>query len=217
MNTGDTRTGYCWKAFVVATIAATALGFVCGCSDDDDSTGPATQETTAILLGHSDCGGYDTGGEIVDAITSSQSAIICDWDGEGTLYLHHINAAFNCCPNISCEVVFEENTITVVEIEDGDCECLCLFDVNFKITGLSLGLYTFRFEELHLEEGDRELEFSMSLGTTVASDVVVVDRDHYPWGVEASARLNAHDAVPSLTDGARTRIIPNHDLRPTAR
>jgi hypothetical protein len=157
-----------------------AVGLLVGC--DDDGTGPGTQQQiTGTLVAHSECGGFDDSLDPAGSITSGQSAVVWEWDGEGTLNLRHINAAFNCCPQISCEFAFDENVITVIEMDEGLCDCLCLFDADFKITGLTVGMYTIKFSEMYLVEGDPKLEFSVSLGATASSDTVVVNRDHYPW------------------------------------
>lgn len=156
------------------------MTLVAGC--DDESTGPGNQQQiTGTLVAHSDCGGFDAGVDAFQSITSSQSAVAWEWDGEGTLKLRHLNAAFNCCPEISCEFAFDENIITVLENDDGQCDCLCLFDADFQITGLTVGLYTIKFSEMYLEDGDLPLEFSVSLGASAAVDTVIVNRDHYPW------------------------------------
>lgn len=161
------------SAFLAVTI------FV-GC--DDDGTGPGNaQQITGTLVAHSDCGGFDFGTDASGDITSSQSAVAWEWDGHGTLNLRHINAAFNCCPEISCEFAIDQNVITVVEHDEGDCDCLCLFDADFQITGLTIGIYTIKFEEKYLYETDPKIEFSISLGNSPASDTVSVTREHYPW------------------------------------
>ncbi|UCG61573.1 MAG: hypothetical protein JSV52_14875 [Candidatus Zixiibacteriota bacterium] len=149
-----------------------------GCGDD--SAGPGQPQIVGTLSAHSDCGGYVAAKTLAD-ITSGQSAVAWAWDGQGTLDLRHLNGAFNCCPQMDCKITVKDNIITVTEMDEGLCDCLCLTDVDYRITGIPAGTYFVKFEEMNLVEGDEKLEFPVTLGSQAGNDTVVVQRDHYPW------------------------------------
>ncbi|UCD95568.1 MAG: hypothetical protein JSU69_05825, partial [Candidatus Zixiibacteriota bacterium] len=102
---------------------------------------------------------------------------------DNTLFLTHVNAGFNCCTDPAANIVIEGNVITITESESGEhCDCLCLIDLELKITDLPPGEYVIKVVEMYLEEGDQLLEFTVDLAES-ASGSFCVERDHYPWGV----------------------------------
>ncbi len=164
------------RVLAIALILTAFLLSSCG----DDSAGPGQPQIVGTLIDYSACGGYVTA-KTVAGVTSDQTAAAWAWDGQGTLDLRHLNGAFNCCPQISCKITVKENVITVTEMDEGLCDCLCLTDVDYKITGLPAGPYLVKFEELYLLESDQKLEFPLILGTVAKCDTVYVTRNHYPW------------------------------------
>jgi hypothetical protein len=106
------------------------------------------------------------------------------YDGENVLQLKHINAGFNCCPEIHAEITIEGNTIRIREYETfeeyGPCDCICLFDVDYEITGLGPGQYVIEVEELYLDPEDELLIFDIDLAAA-PSGRYCVERHHYPW------------------------------------
>ncbi|UCD64067.1 MAG: hypothetical protein JSW34_01150 [Candidatus Zixiibacteriota bacterium] len=180
MNVTQTKAGRCWTLFVMAMSLSVCAGLMLGCSDDGDSTGPDTSATVGRLVEHSDCGGYPE--TVAKAyVPADQTGVVWTFDGEGTLTLQHINAAFNCCPEISCAISVSDNTITITETETGTCDCLCLMDLDCEVSGLTAGTYDVRFVELHLNDDDQKLEFPVTLKDTPAADTLTVPRGHYPW------------------------------------
>ncbi len=134
----------------------------------------------------SGCGGYaDTR---YSDIPPTQEAVEWEYDGAGNLYLHRINAGFNCCTDIHGDITFADNMITVTDSEDGEfCYCLCLYDLNYEINGVRPDTYTINFIELHTGEGDAPLEFTIRLRPEPASGIFIVERSDYPWGYSGSA------------------------------
>ncbi|UCF06461.1 MAG: hypothetical protein JSV33_05390 [bacterium] len=109
------------------------------------------------------------------------------YDGSGTLFLDHINAGFNCCPGeIVADITIDGSTITISEGEtESACDCLCLFDVHYRIDDLPPGTYTITFIEPYRRGEDEVLEFTVELdGTTSGSHCV--ERNHYPWDVDTT-------------------------------
>lgn len=105
-----------------------------------------------------------------------------DYDGAGTLLLGHVNAGFNCCPGeITADIDFDGGLITITEHESGPfCECLCLFDVGYKIDNLPPGDYTVRVVELYTGPEDPLLEFDLDLNLP-SSGSHCEERHNYPW------------------------------------
>jgi hypothetical protein len=61
------------------------------------------------------------------------------------LHISHHNAVMNCCPMYYVEYTVTENTITAIENDSlYGCHCLCLFDLESTLYGLSPGEYTVR-------------------------------------------------------------------------
>jgi hypothetical protein len=136
------------------------------------------------LVDHTGCKSYVV---LRDSITNDQDCIQYLYDGVGALTLKHINAGFNCCPG-SLHADFDIGggliTITESEVYDtvGPCACLCLFDVDYEISGLPPGLYTIRVNGLYVNPGDDPLEFPVDLSGPVDTSYFCVQRDYYPWG-----------------------------------
>ena len=145
--------------------------------------GPAPcSPPTGILVNYYGCKEFQKG-TAIDSTPPDQDCIEYQYDGESVLQLKHVNAGFNCCPEIAANITIEDNTITIEEIEiSGECYCLCLFDIDYEITNLPPGEYTIRVNGLYLEEGDEPLEFTVDLASS-PSGIYCVYRDHYPWGI----------------------------------
>lgn len=176
---------------ILITPLLLSIMLLSGCGDD--STGPGETQITGTLVAHSSCGGFDYAATLATAIPTDQSGVAWEWDGKGVLKLRHLNGAFNCCPDISCEITLNERVLTVAEMDAGMCDCICLTDADFQVTGLTAGMYTIKLAEMYLLESDPKIEFSVSLTSLPASDTVVVDRDHYPW-------MPAAPSMGSVTD-----------------
>lgn len=122
----------------------------------------------------------------VDTIPTNQDCIEYIYDGEGTLQLKQINAGLNCCPVIVAEFSITPETITITQIDSlfmGGCDCLCLFDIDYLLTGVPPGVYTLTVEEVITFEGEDPLEFVIDL-TTATSGIFCVDRYFYPWNID---------------------------------
>ncbi|MCP4568847.1 MAG: hypothetical protein GY841_14815 [FCB group bacterium] len=143
---------------------------------------------TGQMTGFTDCKGeqvqMSTG---ADSITSDQGCVVIDYDGYATLTIDHINAGFNCCPDtIGADITFEGNIITITEWEStdltGGCDCLCLYDLSFRIDDLTSGEYTIRIVEPYLSTGDDPLELTVDLRQNQSGQYCLT-RTGYPWGL----------------------------------
>ncbi len=118
-----------------------------------------------------------------DVTPPDQDCIEYNYDGEGTLLLTHVNAGFNCCPEIETNVIIEDNTIIIEEIEIlGECDCLCLFDLYYEIINLQPGEYTITVIEPYVPPDEETLSFTVDLELSPSGSYCVY-RDFYPWGI----------------------------------
>ena len=99
------------------------------------------------------------------------------------LLLKHCNAGFNCCPEkIYGKVSFNQDTIFIKESEkDGMCDCLCLYDLEFELSGISEKMYAIRLIEPYAADQE-EINGSIDL-TESATGCFCVVRKKYPWGL----------------------------------
>jgi hypothetical protein len=95
--------------------------------------------------------------------------------------MKHINAGFNCCPKIACNINLRFDTIFINEIEIyGICGCLCLYDLDIEINDVEQKCYQVKFIEPYC--GNQEsLCFEMNL-IKDKSGTYCAQRLNYPWG-----------------------------------
>ncbi len=138
---------------------------------EQDKTNPSGK-----LVNHSDCKEADSDQ------SSSMDCVEYQYDGESELLLKHVNAGFNCCPEITANIGFSNSTITIDEIEiSGLCDCLCLFDLYYEIQNITPGKYTIQISEPYVGPDDEKLTFSVNL-TSETTGSYCVERYRYPWG-----------------------------------
>ena len=77
-------------------------------SCDKDSVSSKDQ-TVGKFLNYSDCGGFETSKRMLN-LPNNQSGIFYQYDGSGKLEFQHINAGFNCCPVLSADITFSNDT-----------------------------------------------------------------------------------------------------------
>jgi len=139
--------------------------------------------TYGELLSWGDCKPYEM--KSYDPVMpQNHDCLAYSYNGQSILSLKHINTCFNCCPDeVYGDVYVIGNLIRIVEDEYFEigvgCPCLCLYDLDFKISNLPPGTYTIRFENLYLTPGDY-LESTVDLIANPI-DTVCVERTDYPW------------------------------------
>jgi len=146
---------------------------------------PPCSPPIGSMTGYQGCKEFRKDGA-ADSIPADQDCIVYQYDGEGVLLLEHVNAGFNCCPDeILADVNLQGNVITITEDESlepgGGCDCLCLFDLDYRIDNLPPGEYTIRVYGMYLL-GAEIIEFNADLGSS-PSGTHCVHRDFYPWGI----------------------------------
>jgi hypothetical protein len=66
---------------------------------------------------------------------------------DGTIFVYHDQALFNCCCAVEFDVAVAGFEIDITEweiLEGGGCDCLCCFDLAVTIGGLEAGDYVVR-------------------------------------------------------------------------
>jgi hypothetical protein len=158
---------------------AAALLLLHGCGGDS-GVGLLEPGPDGALVGASDCKERDDPPGTLGK-PGNQDCIVYDYDGNGRLRLTHVNTAFNCCPEYVAEAVVEEGTILLREREiEGMCACLCLYDLEYEITGLEPGAYDVVVRQEYLDPRDPPLEFRVRL-ISAPSGEHCVERSRYPW------------------------------------
>ena len=107
---------------------------------------------------------------------------------DNVLHIRRFNVTFNCCPDsFGVDIDLEDGVITITESEflTNPCDCLCLYDIEYSITGLEEGTYTIKVIEPYVDiaNGDALLQFEVDFRVTPAG-LFCVYRSHYPWGME---------------------------------
>jgi len=171
-----------WKRFIsgLFSLVIFIIFLFPGCKDSET----INPNASGILVQYEGCkpiGKSLAGYEV--AVTGNEDCIEYSYNGQ-TLFLKHVNSAFNCCPGVIGAVIdVNGNTITIGENEqEAGCLCLCLFDLDYEISNLESGEYTIIIHQLYLEENDQILELTLQLlpGT---SGTFCVPRNHYPWNI----------------------------------
>ena len=138
---------------------------------------------SGMVIDHSGCLSFD-GSAASSSTPANQSCISYEYDGSGVLAINHENAGFNCCPDkFLIDVNLEGNTITITEsetLDQGGCDCLCLFDLEFWVVNLPPGEYHLVFDEPYVYPYMEPLDFTLDL-TGPASGTHCVERTNYPW------------------------------------
>lgn len=172
-----------WFSFLPAVLALLLL--VTCTNDEQSTTAPSQAPLSSSPAMHSGCKSFVTSLSSEGGL-GTQDCIEFSYDGSDILHIKHTNAAFNCCPDtIYIEADRDNHTITLVEKEDltgGGCLCLCLYDLEYSISGIAPHDYTIRVAEpyLMMAQDDTELQLSVDL-TETSTGSFCVARGAYPW------------------------------------
>jgi hypothetical protein len=144
---------------------------------------PDTRNPTIDIAGISDCKTHLARPGIFDT-TSNFDCIEYTYQTPGILVLRHVNAGFNCCPEIDTDIEVDGDVITIREIEtSSQCDCNCLFDLDLEVRDISAGIYQIRVIEPYVNPNDEEMVFTVDL-TIQPTGTFCVERTYYPWGVD---------------------------------
>ena len=143
-------------------------------------TGVPQGNTEGNLMFYSGCkaaGAPEASTETFSASDRGKECLEYDYDGNNLL-LKHINAAFNCClDGITARIDVDGQVITITteeKLANGQgCHCLCLYDLDYLITGLKPGIYT-----IVISSFSNLIQINFSRPT---SGTYCETRDRYPW------------------------------------
>lgn len=147
-----------------------------GCNENDSVTG-----TYGVLMNYGDCKNFSA--DEVITTPSNQECFDFEYD-DGTLYINHYNASFNCCPSrITAEFIITANSITINENEvDGFCDCICLYDLEYRIYNIEPQQYDIIFNNIYVTQADPLAGF---IDLTIKfNGGGCIQRDFYPWGIQ---------------------------------
>lgn len=136
-----------------------ALGTLLACSGESSDSGSSDGGADEGAEGGGEGSGEGGEGGDTDAIEiSSFSVTECVLDTgmvpqgdealsasvtDGSIHVEHLAVTGNCCPTgWDMGVTVEESQLNVWYYGDGDCDCECLYDLNYEITGTTSGTWT---------------------------------------------------------------------------
>ena len=116
---------------------------------------------------------------------SDQDCIRYSWLAGDTLSIKHVNAGFNCCPaGFRVELKVAGDTLVVTEAENSSqCDCDCLFDLNYILTGVTKDTWWIRVSEPYVKQPDQKKILFKAELSKVAEGEICVTRTGYPWGL----------------------------------
>lgn len=145
---------------------------------DSGGNGPAGDELS-FTLSHSDCQSSRAGAATYAANLDCLELTVTEGP---VLHLIHRNAAFNCCPgDLEADITVAGNAITIVERElQAACDCDCLYDLTYTISGLAAGSYTVTVVEPYVPATDSVLACQIALFSGLQARCCL-ERPYYPW------------------------------------
>ncbi len=96
-------------------------------------------------------------------------------DADGYLHIKHVNAVFNCCPDtITATSSIDGKKISIVESETNPiCDCICNYDLEYKLGPLSNGKYTLIFNR----DTNEFLRFTINYNSSLKGKIYIVKLD----------------------------------------
>ncbi|MCX6224158.1 MAG: hypothetical protein NTV01_05330 [Bacteroidia bacterium] len=163
------KTKYSWLFF--------SFLLIIGC-DREGSLAPSVN-----LVSSSKCKGHGLKANADQAF--DQDCIQYFWLTGDTLSIRHVNAGFNCCPggfDVGLSVVGD--TLVITEAENSSmCDCNCLYDLNYKLTGISKNTWWIRVKEPYIQQTEQKKILFKAELKKISEGEFCVTRTGYPWGV----------------------------------
>lgn len=126
--------------------------------------------------------------------SAAADCLLWSYEGSGALSLTHVNTAFNCCvDSLSVAVSVSGDTVRVTEseiLDQGGCDCLCLYDLDCRVDHLPPGSYVLEIEQMYLGVEEDRHSYRLDLFEAV-SDERCLTRSGYPWGQPAARAVRA--------------------------
>ncbi len=114
---------------------------------------------------------------------ASQECIRFTFARNSILEIKHINSGMNCCPgSVFATVRIDGGSIVIREYEGTDampCDCLCLYDFDYEITGLEKSEYILNIQCPLADPFECRLDLEH-----LRTELLCIDRNRYPWSEE---------------------------------
>ncbi len=195
------------KPASIITLLISSFVLVYSCGEQKTTTEPSSNTPSGMLI-ELPYSCKPLSREDPEAISPDRECFKYRYDGASSLELDHINTAFNCCPEeIVADITIENDTIIISESETGGlCDCICLFDLSYKISGLEPSEYTIIFKSPYLGGGDSILTATINLSDSTYG-IACVKRDCYPWhSTDSSGRIVNHTGCKNFN---ATKHLPS--------
>lgn len=116
--------------------------------------------------------------------STNQDCIQYTWVKGDTLKIKHVNAGFNCCPEgFRTELKVSGDTLIITEFENSSlCDCNCLYDLDYNLTGISKGIWWIKVVEPYVQIDAEKFSFRVDLSNTDAKEYCIT-RTGFPWGM----------------------------------
>ena len=167
------------SAMLMATTLISMMIISCG---EENGPNSANIDPEGSLVNATDCKTFSI--KSVEEITSASETAIKYEFADGILKIEHINTAFNCCPGeITAVINIDSDLITIEAVEKkAGCHCICLYDLDYEVDGLTPGTYRLKVIEQYGIEEDIKLDFTIDLEND-PSGIFSVPRNRYPWDI----------------------------------
>lgn len=98
------------------------------------------------------------------------------------LKIKHVNAGFNCCPEgFTVRLKVSGDTLILVERENSSlCDCSCLFDLEYTLTGVEKGKWWIRVDEEYVHGEMGKMLFPVDFRKDPEGKWCI-ERTRYPW------------------------------------
>ena len=187
----EKRESVIWLTLIL--VSAAMLWLAC---DNSKSTNPAGSGDPVVAVSKvtaGDCKQFSL--STSDATPADQDCLQFSYAADGVLRINRFNAGFNCCPDsFGVYINLADKVITFTEIEfvTHPCRCLCLYDLEYSVSGLAKGKYWIKVVEpyVNVSDGNAALEFQVDFSKTPSGEFCVY-RLNEPWAVDYASETPA--------------------------
>ncbi len=171
------------RTWFVGVVLLIVCALVPGCAHTGPSMAPIGEVTGFLGCKDGDAPRADT--------RVSESCVRYEYDGMGTLTLKHVDGAFNCgATSVGGDVEFSPDA--VIRIDEWEsvpvpADCLCLFDIDYRIAPLVPDTYRVIISEPYLSEGNEPFDFVLDLNEACTGQACL-PRVGYPWNHDSTVR-----------------------------
>lgn len=167
-------------------VFAALLWLACDNSKSTNPAGSGDSNITASKVTAGDCKQIFLSS--TDATPADQDCLQFSYGVDGVLRINRFNAGFNCCPDsFRTDIDLADNVLTITESEyvTSPCRCLCLYDLEYSISGLAKDKYWIKVVEPYVtaSEDNAALEFQVDFSKTPSGEFCVF-RLNSPWAID---------------------------------